>query len=102
MPGFEAADGPKAELDALEEAVSLLVERYGELRERVVEAERARDRLEETLAETGDDEGGPPAAERIESLGQENRRLRETIEEARERAQRIRSRLIMMEDEVSS
>ena len=102
MPGSEAADGTQAELEALEEAVGRLLERYGELRDRVDEAERARDRLEQTLSETGGDDGGPPAAERLESLGRENRRLRETIEEARERAERIRSRLIMMEDEVSS
>ena len=101
MPGSEAADGPRAELEALEAAVGRLLERYGELRDRVEEAENARDRLERTLSETGDD-GGPPAAERLESLDRENRRLRETIEEARQRAARIRSRLIMMEDEVSS
>lgn len=102
MPGSEAADGPSAELAALEDAVGRLLERYGELRERVEEAERSRDRLQEAIEGTGGDEGGPPAAERLERLDAENRRLRETIEEARERARRIRSRLIMMEDEVSS
>lgn len=102
MPGSEAADGPRGELEALEQAVTRLVERYAGLRDRVAEAERSRERLEETLAETGGEDGASPASERLESLGRENRRLRETIEEARARAERIRSRLIMMEDEVAS
>lgn len=103
MPGSEAADGPTGELEALEEAVGGLVERYVELRSRVEDAERSRERLEEALEGSGDGNGGGvPPAERLEELGEENRRLRETIEEARRRAERIRSRLIMMEDEVSS
>lgn len=101
MPGSGEAEDPRAELEALEDALGRLLERYGELRERVDEAERSRARLEEALRETGGEEG-PPASERIEELSRENRRLRETIDEARERASRIRSRLIMMEDEVTS
>lgn len=101
MPGSEAADGPKSELDALEGAVRGLVERYVELRDRIDDAERSRERLEEALDGSGDGDG-PDPLERLERLGEENRRLRDTIEAARDRAERIRSRLIMMEDEVSS
>lgn len=101
MPGSEEAEDPRPELEGLEEALGRLLERYGELRDRVEEAERSRARLEEALGETGGEEG-PPASQRIEELSRENRRLRETIEEAREHASRIRSRLIMMEDEVTS
>lgn len=101
MPGSEAADGPRSELDALEEAVRGLVERYVELRDRIDEAERSRERLEEAMDGSGDGDG-LAALERLERLGEENRRLRDTIEAARDRAERIRSRLTMMEDEVSS
>lgn len=101
MPGSGEAEGPRAELEALEEAVGRLLEHYGDLRDRVEDAERSRARLEEALGETGGEEG-PPASQRLEELNRENRRLRETIEEARERAEKIRSRLIMMEDEVTS
>lgn len=103
MPGSEAADAPRSELEGLEQAVAALLERYVELRDRVEDAQRSRDRLEEALGGDGGSDGdGAAAVERLERLGEENERLRETIEEARARAERIRSRLIMMEDEVSS
>lgn len=101
MAGSEAADGPMSELDALEEAVRGLVERYVELRDRIDDAERSRERLEKAMDGSGDGDG-PGPLERLERLGEENQRLRDTIEAARDRAERIRSRLIMMEDEVSS
>jgi hypothetical protein len=37
---------------------------------------------------------------KIQSLADENDRLRQTLDEARERADRIRSRLFMVEDEL--
>ena len=105
MPGSEAADGGSpdlpGELASLEEALERLLEAYGELRGRVERAEADRRRLADALRgadlEELDAEG---AADRFQELAEENRRLREMVEEGRERAQRIRSRLIMMEDEL--
>ena len=111
MPGSGADDGGgsagdgrsgvESELAALEDAVGRLAEAYRELRERVSEAEASRRRLADALegADTGD---LPPeeAASRFAEIVEENRRLRERLEEGREHAERIRSRLIMMEDEL--
>lgn len=106
MPGSEATDGGDlpdlaGELSSLEGALDRLLEAYGELRRRVERAEDDRRRLADALEgadlEELDAEG---AAERFQELAEENRRLREMVEEGRERARRIRSRLIMMEDEL--
>lgn len=105
MPGSEAADGDSRdlaeELAALEEALGRLLEAYGDLRGRAERAEADRRRLADALegVDLGelDAEG---AAERLQELAEENRRLREMVREGRERAERIRSRLIMMEDEL--
>lgn len=99
-----AGDGPagvERELTELEEAVARLTEAYGELRERVDEAEASRRRLADALEGTATGEMDPEdAAARFAEVVEENRRLRERLEEGRERAERIRSRLIMMEDEL--
>lgn len=112
MPGSEAAeddarpadggrDGIERELAELEAAVARLVEDYRDLRGRVEEAERSQRRLAEALEGADLDELTPEqAAARFEELSGENRRLRELLREGRERAERIRSRLIMMEDEL--
>lgn len=106
MPGSEAADGGDApdlggELASLEEALDRLLEAYGELRGRVERAEGRRRRLADALEGADPEEmGAGGAAERFQELAEENRRLREMVEEGRERAERIRSRLIMMEDEL--
>lgn len=42
----------------------------------------------------------PDIAERLKSVTAENRRLRETLAEAREKAVRLRNRLAHVEDEV--
>lgn len=85
----------------LERAVGRLVEAYGDLRERVERTEAARSELTEALAAAGPEDLDPEEAERrFRELADENRRLREVVEEGRERARRIRSRLIMMEDEL--
>ena len=105
MPGSEAADGGSRdlaeELAALEQALKRLLEAYGDLQGRAERAEADLRRLADALegVDLGelDAEG---AAERLEELAEENRRLREMVREGRERAERIRSRLIMMEDEL--
>lgn len=98
----EGDDRDPAEAFAeLERAVGRLVEAYSDLRERVERAEAARRELTDALAAAGPEDLDPDEAEtRFRELVEENRRLREVVEEGRERAQRIRSRLIMMEDEL--
>jgi predicted RNase H-like nuclease (RuvC/YqgF family) len=106
MPGSEATDRADlpdlaGELSSLEGVLERLLEAYGELRRRVERVEDDRRRLADALEgadlEELDAEG---AAERFQELAEENRRLREMVEEGREHARRIRSRLIMMEDEL--
>lgn len=98
----EAGDGAAGrELGALGDAVDRLLEAYADLRRRVEEAEASRRRLVEALGGTDPDEMTPEEAEeRFRELAEENERLREVVREGRERAERIRSRLIMMEDEL--
>lgn len=92
---------PEEALSALEASVERLVEAYGELQERVERAEGVRRSLADALAGAAPEELTPEeAARKFRELVEENRRLREVVEEGRERAQRIRSRLIMMEDEL--
>jgi chromosome segregation ATPase len=69
------------ELEGLERAVGSLLEELASLRERALGAEDLERRLRE--------------------LGDENARLRAVIEEARERAGRIRGRLLVIEDETA-
>lgn len=88
------------ELAALEGGVSRLIEELASLRSRTEQAESEHRRLEETLRRSSVDEGDPASLERrLRELTEENSRLREVIREARERADRIRGRLIVMEDE---
>lgn len=106
MPGSEATDGgtPRdlaEQLSSLEGALEGLLKAYGELQRRVERAEDDRRRLADALEGADlDDVEAEGAAERFQELVEENRRLREMVKEGRERARRIRSRLIMMEDEL--
>ncbi len=98
--GEREAD-PAGAFAELEAAVDRLVEAYADLRERVERAEAARRELTDALAAAGPEELDPDEAEeRFRELVEENRRLREVVEAGRERAERIQSRLIMMEDEL--
>ena len=91
---------PEAELASLAEAVERLLDAYAELRTRAGRAEAAERGLAEALAGADlEDLGSEEVARRMRELGDENRRLRELITQGRERAERIRSRLILMEDE---
>lgn len=96
------ADGPTADpaaaFERLESAVEELLDRHVELRDRVKGLESEQASLKHALSGSGD--GDPEAlGERLEELASENRRLRDVLEEGRERAERIRSRLRLMEDE---
>lgn len=88
------------ELESLERAVGALLKELEMLRGRVATAEDRSGRLEETLEASGIKPGeSADLEERLTELTRENERLREVIGEARKRADRIRSRLIVMEDE---
>ena len=90
------------ELEGLERAVGSLLEEIASLRERALGAEARHRRLEGTLQKAKVDGTGPEDLERrLRELGDENARLRAVIEEARERAGRIRGRLLVIEDETT-
>jgi hypothetical protein len=90
----------ETQLEGLASAIDRLLAAYRELRERADQAVVTEQSLAEAL-EGADLEGlgSEEVALRLRELGEENRRLREAIDEGRERAERIRSRLILMEDE---
>jgi hypothetical protein len=79
-----------------------LLEELASLRERAYGAESRYRQLDETLRKAKVDGADPDALEhRLRELGDENSRLRAVIEEARERAGRIRGRLLVIEDETT-
>lgn len=92
---------PESALDGLEKAVGRLLDEFDGLRRRAGEAEESYRSLTEALRSSGSGSIDPAeAAERLQRLAEENERLRSVIDEARERAERIRSRLTMVEDEL--
>lgn len=101
----EGRPDPAAEMESLADAVERLLEAFAELRARADRAEGTQRSLFEALEgadlEGADLEGVGSAeiASRLKEMADENLSLRKVIEESRERAQRIRSRLILMEDE---
>lgn len=96
--GDSGSPDPVEAFDRLEEAVDELLGRHAELRDRVERLESEQASLRHALSGSGDGES-EGLGERLEELASENRRLREVLEEGRERAERIRSRLRLMEDE---
>lgn len=92
---------PEQELQQLESTVARLLEQLQTLRSRAAQAEKAHDELQQALSGLPGDEGedSPPVEERLRQLSQENERLREIVDEGRERAERIRKRLVLLEDE---
>jgi predicted RNase H-like nuclease (RuvC/YqgF family) len=88
------------ELKALEEGVGRLIEELSELRQRASSAEDEHSRLQGLLKQSGVKLTDPSSLEqRLQELTEENFRLKEVIREAKTRADRIRGRLIVMEDE---
>jgi len=88
------------ELGVLEEGVDMLVRELEEYRSRASLAEGEHARLTGLLERSGVDVSDPASLElRLQELTEENSRLKEVLREARTRAQRIRGRLIVMEDE---
>lgn len=103
MPEYGAPEEGAVEraLEGLEAAVDRLLAELQRTRERAQMAEKARSETERALEENRGDGLGPEARARLKKLTDENRRLREIIQESRARAERIRSRLRAMEDDVS-
>jgi len=88
------------ELGVLEEGVDMLVRELEEYRSRASVAEGEHARLTGLLKRSGVDVSDPASLERrLQEITEENSRLKEVLREARTRAQRIRGRLIVMEDE---
>lgn len=94
---------PEEELRALEETVDRLLEVLESVSERAREAEDAHEELRSALARTEGEEGEEPASAetRLRKLTEENERLRAILDEGREKAERIRSRLVLLEDEAT-
>lgn len=88
------------ELKALEEGVGRLLREVADLRRRASDAEEKHTKLTGLLRKSGVELSDPGSLkQRLEDLTEENSRLKEIIREARTRADRIRGRLIVMEDE---
>ena len=88
------------ELNALEEGVGKLVAELKEYRRRTSAAEGEHALLTGLLERSGVEISDPASLQRrLEELTEENFRLKEVLREARVRAQRLRGRLVVMEDE---
>ena len=88
-------------LESLESSVGSLVERFAEVAERLKKMESEHSKLKNTLESSDLDLLDAEQFERrLTELADDNEQLRQVIKEARARAQRIRRRLIVLEDEV--
>ncbi|MDT8435706.1 MAG: hypothetical protein RRA92_03015 [Gemmatimonadota bacterium] len=102
MPASVPPDRPDLEtaVDGLERAIGLLLAELAAARSRADRAEERQRRLETTFARSRVDAEDPASLERrLRELSEENARLRAVLQEARERAERIRGRLVVIEDE---
>ncbi|MDH3734389.1 MAG: hypothetical protein OEU54_12690 [Gemmatimonadota bacterium] len=86
-------------LDRLTAAVEGVLADYEAIRARSLTLRGEYASLREAVNETGG-VGSGDLEQRLARLGAENKTLRDILLEARERAQRIRSRLAVVEDEV--
>jgi predicted RNase H-like nuclease (RuvC/YqgF family) len=109
MAGSEIPDSPsrgenpsaESVIDRLEAAVNRLIADYEELRAKAADSEHSYRRLTDALQQSESDPlDSADVQGKIQRLADENDRLRQTLDEARERADRIRSRLFMVEDEL--
>ncbi len=108
MPASERRKGPAAAgdtpavlLDRLDDVVSRLVESFESVRRKAEATEDAYRKLTDALRQSRlDPLDARDLESRVEGLAEENRRLAAVIEEARKRADRIRRRLVVVEDEL--
>ena len=90
----------EAGMVALEGAVERLMREFVDARDRAETAEAGYQKLRGILRDSQVESGDPGALEqRMAELTEENARLRAVILDGRKRAERIRSRLIVVEDE---
>lgn len=89
----------EASLDRLSDAVDRMLADYVAIRSRSDELRREYASLRQAVAGSGGADSGD-LEDRLGRLADENKRLRETLMEARTRAERIRNRLAVVEDEV--
>jgi len=102
MPEFERPEREREiseSLDRLTAAVDRILADYEAIRTRGRELEEEYASLREAVSGSGGADCGD-LEERLGRLAAENKLLRETLLEARARANRIRSRLAVVEDEV--
>lgn len=96
----DAVSEVDAILDRLSNAAGRAVSELESVMERATKCEVAYEKLRKAVQSA---EGAPVPAnveERLAELNEENRRLRGVLEEAHERAHRIRTRLEVVEDEL--
>ena len=97
------ASAVEEQISELEVIVGRLVEELQSWRGRAQTAETAHRQLKQALkASPSMTENGGDLEVRLRSLAEENERLQDLLREGRSRAERIRSRLIVMEDEADS
>jgi len=88
----------ESSLERLSAAVDRILADYVAIRSRSDELRREYSTLREAVAGTGGADSGD-FEERLGRLAAENKQLKATLVEARKRAERIRSRLAVVEDE---
>ncbi|MFQ5890443.1 MAG: hypothetical protein ACE5JR_10380 [Gemmatimonadota bacterium] len=102
MSEYDPPDGSSVErvVTQLEEAVGRLLTELSELRARVERAETAHLGIQHALEAARVDGLGPQDLEaRLAELAEENEHLHRVIAEGRQRAERIRQRLRIVEDD---
>lgn len=87
-------------LERLDASVERIVAAHVALRERVETIEREYAALREAVTDADGTEVSGDVEKRLARAADENRRLRDTLDEARERAVRLRNRLAVVEDEL--
>ncbi len=90
----------EAILDRLSDAAGRVASEFESVLERVTRCEAAYEELRKAVQGSGDAPVPANVEERLAQLNDENRRLRSVLEEARARADRIRSQLEVVEDEL--
>ena len=99
------SEGPKRQreiqqaLDRLALAVDRISAEVGTTRQRAEQAESEYGQLREVVSGSGGGASGD-LEERLRFVAAENQRLRETLVQAKRKAERLRSRLAVVEDEV--
>lgn len=100
LDGADRAHEVEAMLDRLTDAAGRVASELESVLERATLCEVAYEKLREAVQGSGDAPVPANVEERLAELNDENRRLRGVLQEARARADRIRSQLELVEDEL--